>query len=179
MHRTPVLAALVVVTGCGGGSAIPPRRIVVPATDRTPPSPAVRVGDVTMGREGEWPQVRLPPAADHVTSTVTGTDADGGMGRARVSFEAVFECSDPGTGRTWRVPYVRYHPPPMIERVRVAPGTAVPTILSRTARLRFDRAPCGGAEVTSVRGQTWADTTNASGLDGVSGHIRFSWQRRP
>jgi hypothetical protein len=66
-------------------------------------------------------------------------------------------------------------PPPMIERVKVTPGTRVETRLTRSAGLAFDPARCEGGELRAVHGEAWADTTNASGLDATSDHVRFSW----
>jgi hypothetical protein len=98
------------------------------------------------------------------------------MGRARVSFTATFGCRDPTTGRQWSRPVVHHDPPAMIERIRISPGTLVATELARTARLALDPARCRGDALESVHGETWADTTNASGLDAVSGHIGFHWR---
>jgi hypothetical protein len=135
----------------------PGASIRVPGRDSTPPVPSVDVEQRSNG----------------VRATVTGTDDDGGMGRARVAIRASFGC---GEGeREWTKPYVRYVPPPMIERIKVMPGTVVETRLERSASLAFDPAHCAGGELRSVSGEAWADTTNASGLDATSDHVRFRW----
>jgi hypothetical protein len=148
-------------------------RTVVPERDSTPPLPAVQIGDRRVTGHGAWPEVSLPMDTRLVRARVTGTDLDGGMGRARVSFKATFLCLDRASGRRWSRPYVQHDPPAMIEPIRIAPGTRVATRLVRTSELAIDPAHCEGAELVSVHGEAWADTTNASGLDATSGHLGF------
>jgi hypothetical protein len=154
-------------------STDPGAQIRVPERDSTPPLPVVELGDRRVTGHGAWPEVTLPIDTRYVSARVTGTDRDGGMGRARVSFTATFLCRDPATGRRWSRPYVQHDPPPMIEPIRVAPGTLVATRLVRTSRLDLDPTRCEGGELASVHGEAWADTTNASGLDATSGHLGF------
>ena len=189
MARVACVLALLLAAGCSGGDG---EDEPAPREDRAPDvAPAVPDGGTQRGHDRgpgaslrvperdatpPVPEVRVEPLAPevaHVRATVTGTDEDGGMGRARVAFRARFACRD--GERTWTRPYVRYFPPPMIERIRVAPGTRVETQLVRTARMAFDRARCEGGELEAVHGEAWADTTNASGLDATSDHVRFSW----
>jgi hypothetical protein len=148
-------------------------RIRVPERDSTPPLPVVEIGDRRVTGHGAWPELALPAGTTEVDARVTGTDRDGGMGRVRVSFTATFLCRDPGSGRRWSQPYVQHDPPPMIEPIRIAPGTLVATRLASTSRLALDPAQCEGGQVASVHGEAWADTTNASGLDATSGHLGF------
>jgi hypothetical protein len=148
-------------------------RIRVPERDTTPPLPVVEIGDRRVTGHGAWPEVSLAADTRVVTAKVTGTDRDGGMGRARVSFQATFLCVDRASGRRWSRPYVQHDPPPMIEPIRIAPGTRVATRLVRTSELAIDPAHCEGSELASVHGEAWADTTNASGLDATSGHLGF------
>jgi hypothetical protein len=148
-------------------------QIRVPERDPTPPLPVVELGDRRVTGHGAWPEVSLPLDTRYVSARVTGTDRDGGMGRARVSFTATFLCLDRASGRRWSRPYVQHDPPPMIEPIRIAPGTLVATRLVRTSRLALDPARCEGGELASVHGEAWADTTNASGLDATSGHLGF------
>lgn len=132
----------------------------------------MRLAGVRAGQGDPWPEVTLSLGEDLV-ATVTGSDPDGGMGRARVSVEVRFSCRDPRTGRRWSVPYARHHPPPAVERVKITPGTEVRTRLVRRARVSLTPARCDGAELESASGMAWADVTNASGLDATSSHIRF------
>ena len=160
--------AIGVVAGCGGSSGdeeppprdepAPPAResgsIVVPEIDRTPPRAIVRVSH------------------DPLVVTVVGRDSDGGMGRARVSIRAQLLCRVPD-GDVSTQGFVRYVPPPQIERIRIAPGTRTRTELRRTVTQRFDSSDCRRGSLEGFRGEAWADVTNASGLDATSKHIRF------
>jgi hypothetical protein len=171
------------VAGCGGEDPAPPP---APEPTEAPPAPAVPDGGTQRGHDRgasirvpesdptpPVPAVEIERLADAVVATVTGIDEDGGMGRARVAIKASFGCSD--GGREWTQPYVRYVPPPMIERIKVTPGTLVETRLARSSRLAFDASRCRGGELKAVRGEAWADTTNASGLDATSDHAHFNW----
>jgi hypothetical protein len=158
------------------GAAATRSRIRVPERDTTPPDPTVELLGERTGRGEKGPHVRLPAGTERVHGTVTGVDPDGGMGRARVAFRMVFGCRNPASGRSFERPYVHYVPPPQIARVRIAPGTRVRTRLVRRAGVTFDESRCEGAKLESVRGEVWADVTNASGLDATSAHISFSSQ---
>jgi hypothetical protein len=173
--RPPATAPAVPDGGTDRGHGVDDQgaQIRVPESDPTPPLPVVEIGDRRVTGHNAWPELALPADTTHVRATVTGTDRDGGMGRARVSFTATFLCRDRGTGRRWSRPLVRHDPPPMIEPIRIAPGTRVATRLVRTAALALDPTRCEGGELASVHGEAWADTTNASGLDATSGHLGF------
>jgi hypothetical protein len=178
-----VLVLLVAaLAGCGGEDPPSPP----PDPTEEPPAPAVPDGGTRRGHDRgasirvpqsdatpPVPTVELERLADAVVATVTGTDEDGGMGRARVAVKASFDCGE--GDRRWTQPFVRYVPPPMIERVKVTPGTLVETRLARSTRLAFDSSRCRRGELRAVSGEAWADTTNASGLDATSDHVQFSW----
>jgi hypothetical protein len=162
--------------GHGAEDEAPPPRergsIVVPETDRTPPRPVVRLAGARATLDRDAPRV-LVPREEPITVTVIGRDRDGGMGRARVAISARLTCRS-SEGRVATEPFVRYVPPPQVERIRIAPGTHTRTELRRTVTHRFGTAECKGATLERFSGQAWADTTNASGLDATSKHIHFA-----
>jgi hypothetical protein len=162
--------------GHGADDDAPPPRergsIVVPETDRTPPRPVVRLAGARATLERGAPHVLVPPD-EPVAVTVIGRDLDGGMGRARVAIKARLTCRS-ARGELATRPLVRYVPPPQVVRIRIAPGTRTRTELRQSVSQRFDAADCGGGSLERFRGQAWADTTNASGLDATSKHIRFA-----
>lgn len=183
---------LIAVPGCGDDGEDRPAPARTPAPTERPPAtaPAVPDGGTRRGHDrdpGTGASIRVPERdstppvpsvavvrrSNGVRATVAGTDEDGGMGRARVAIRASFRCRH--GAREWAEPLVRYVPPPMIERIKVTPGTPVETRLERSASLEFDAGRCAGGELRSVHGEAWADTTNASGLDATSDHVRFSW----
>src|SRR5438876_220273 len=59
-------------------------------------------------------------------------------------------------------------PPPRSEQVRIAPGVPVPAVRTRTVRVRLENRP--GCTVT---GKTWAEATNAQGLEAFSTPLHF------
>jgi hypothetical protein len=155
--------------------APPPRErgsIVVPEADPTPPRPVVRLAGARATLERGAPRV-LVPASAPIMVTVVGRDRDGGMGRARVAIKARLTCRSAG-GELVTRPLVRYVPPPQVVRIRITPGTRTRTELRQTVTQRFDASACPGGTLERFRGQAWADTTNASGLDATSRHIRFA-----
>jgi hypothetical protein len=165
-----------VAEGHGAGDDAPPPRergsIVVPETDPTPPRPVVRLGGARATLERGAPRVLVRPD-EPLSVTVVGRDRDGGMGRARVAIRARLACRSAG-GELATRPLVRYVPPPQVVRIRIAPGTRTRTELRQTVTQRFDSADCDGGSLERFRGQAWADTTNASGLDATSKHIHFA-----
>ena len=162
--------------GHGADDDAPPPRergsIVVPETDPTPPRPVVRLAGARATLERGAPRVLVRPD-EPLSVTVVGRDRDGGMGRARVAIKARLSCRSAG-GELATRPLVRYVPPPQVVRIRIAPGTRTRTELRQTVMQRFDSADCDGGSLERFRGQTWADTTNASGLDATSRHIHFA-----
>lgn len=154
--------------------APPPREsgsVVVPETDPTPPRPVVRLAGSHATLDRETARV-LVPLDEPIAVTVVGRDRDGGMGRARVAIRARLTCRSAG-GEVVTRPLVRYVPPAQVIRIRIAPGTRTRTELRRTVTQRFD-THCAGGTLERFRGQAWADTTNASGLDATSRHIHFA-----
>jgi hypothetical protein len=162
--------------GHGADDDAPPPRergsIVVPEADPTPPRPVVRLAGARATLERGAPRV-LVPAGEPIAVTVVGRDPDGGMGRARVAIKARLTCRSAG-GELATRPLVRYVPPPQVVRIRITPGTRTRTELRQTVTQRFDGTACPGGTLERFRGQAWADTTNASGLDATSRHIRFA-----
>jgi hypothetical protein len=145
--------------------------IVVPEVDPTPPRPVVRLAGARATLDRGGARV-LVPRDERISVTVVGRDRDGGMGRARVSIRARLTCRSTG-GKLATRPLVRYVPPPQIVRIRIAPGTRTRTELRRTVTQRFD-TKCMRGTLERFSGETWADTTNASGLDATSKHIHFA-----
>ena len=161
--------------GHGAEDEAPPPQergsIVVPEIDPTPPRPVVRLAGVRATLDRGAPRV-LVSQDEPISVTVVGRDRDGGMGRARVSIRARLTCRSAG-GKVATRPLVRYVPPPQVVRIRIAPGTRTRTELRRTVTQRFD-TQCMGGTLERFSGETWADTTNASGLDATSKHIHFA-----
>jgi hypothetical protein len=161
--------------GHGAEDEAPPPQergsIVVPETDPTPPRPVVRLAGVRATLDRGAPRV-LVSQDEPISVTVVGRDGDGGMGRARVSIRARLTCRSTG-GKVATRPLVRYVPPPQVVRIRIAPGTRTRTELRQTVTQRFD-TKCMGGTLERFSGETWADTTNASGLDATSKHIHFA-----
>ena len=161
--------------GHGAGDEAPPPQergsIVVPETDRTPPRPVVRLGGARATLDQGAPRV-LVSKSQPIAVVVVGRDRNGGMGRARVAMTARLTCSST-VGQLATRPFVRYVPPPQIERIRITPGTRTRTELRQTVTQRFDATDCVGGTLERFSGQAWADTTNASGLDATSKHIHF------
>jgi hypothetical protein len=117
----------------------------VPAADRTPP----RADLVVVPRKhGSWRRVQ---------ATAVGRDPEG-VARVRVSLAELARCGGRPVRRR------RYFPPPAIERVKVAPGTALPTVRRRVVRLRIR---------TCARATLWADVTNAHELESSSAPVRI------
>jgi hypothetical protein len=162
--------------GHGAGDEAPPPRergsIVVPETDPTPPRPVVRLGGARATLDQGAPRV-LVSKSQPIAVVVVGRDRNGGMGRARVAIRARLTCRSTG-GKLATRPFVRYVPPPQIERIRITPGTRTRTELRQTVTQRFDTTECVGGTLERFSGQAWADTTNASGLDATSKHIHFA-----
>jgi hypothetical protein len=74
----------------------------------------------------------------------------------------VTRCGD----RTRR--QTRYRPPAQIASVALPPGTPAPVERSRAERVALP-APRG----CSVRGEVWAEATDAHGLQAVTRHLGF------
>jgi hypothetical protein len=155
-----LLAAAAVALGCGGAerpaAQTPPERraartVVVPETDRTPPTASIRAGDP--GRTGR------------LRATAIARDDDGGTGRVRLSLTYVVRCGD----RARRI--TEHRPPAQIAAVRLAPGTPAPVQRTRSATLRLRAGPGCTAD-----GAVFAEATNAHGLQAVSHRLRFRYE---
>lgn len=185
-----LLVALVLLAGCGGDRAAParserepgriappdagmraghdnePARIRVPRADPTAPEAVLRLAGVQATSGGRAPApVRLSEPT--LRSIAVGRDKQG-MGRIRVSLHARLRCGDDVA------PLIRYFPPPATERVRIAPGTVVPTQLSRRVRYAL-RCPDGAP--AAADGTLWADATSAWETEASSAPVRFSYRR--
>ena len=140
----------------------------VPSSDRTAPEAVLRLEGIQAISGGGAPApVRL--SSPVLQPIALGRDKQG-MGRIRVSLHARMRCADEV------VPLIRYFPPPAIARVRVAPGTVVPTALTR--RVHFPlRCPDGAP--AAVDGTLWADATSAWETEASSAPLRFTFRPRP
>jgi len=145
-------------------------RVRVPARDSTPPlarlrlvpgggEPAVVHRSPVRGRRA--PVVEL--ARPEVRATALIRDADGGTGRIRLTVHWQADCAGEKRRRTVNLP------PSQIERIRLAPGVLAPVERRRSGRVRLPR----GCRVT---GETFADATNASGLESFSDPVRFVYR---
>jgi len=132
-----------------GRAAALPRRVAVPEGDATPPVAALRIDAGTL------------------VATASGRDA-GGMARLRVSAEMRIDC-EAGPARGLRL----HVPPSMVEKVKVVPGTRLPTRLSRRVDLAAAAARRCGGPARRVSGRAWAEATDAYGLDGYSAYVRL------
>jgi hypothetical protein len=186
-----VVVALVVLAGCGGhetarkepvrreaqprvaapdagmpaGHDREPGRVRVPTSDPTAPEAVLRLaGTQASSGAGAPAPVRL--ARPVLQPIAVGRDKQG-MGRIRVSLHAQMRCADQ------TVPVIRYFPPPAIARVRIPPGTVVPTALTR--RVNF-ALRCPDGEPAAVDGTLWADATSAWETEASSAPLRFVYR---
>ena len=148
------------------GHGAEPGRVRVPAVDETAPSALVRLAGVE-ARSGAPAPATVSLAAPVLRPLAVGRDKQG-MGRIRVSVHARVACG----GKV--APLIRYYPPPAAERVRVAPGTVVPTRLERRAVVAL-RCPSGAP--AAAEGTVWADATSAWETEASSAPLRFSYRR--
>jgi hypothetical protein len=147
--------------------------LVVPERDSTPPTAALIlrsgarfVTSISPVRPDKRPPVRLRSPAIALTAFVH--DDDGGTGRIRASLTYIRECRDPDTGRRTTQRATRYFPPSEIARVKLPPGGRAPAERIRRAAVRLPaQTDC------VIRGKTWADGTNASGLESFSDQVPF------
>jgi hypothetical protein len=170
--------------GTQAGHGADATRVRVPERDRTPPTAVVSLIDergtalatAEVFRDASPAHVELDEP--RVRGVTVGTDADSGVLRSRVSVTEEIVCRPHGGGATFIKLRTRYYPPPAIERMVAPPGAR---ILSRKTRARthtLGGGRCGpDATMIAVRGELWGDVTNGSGLEGVSRHIRFTYER--
>jgi hypothetical protein len=163
--RTEILASR-------ASSARRAAEVRVPADDLTPPTAQMLlqsdgrvISSVAPVRPDRDAPVRL--TGPLVTLTGITRDIDGGTGRIRASLKYERICRDAVGRRT------HYFPASEIARVRLPPGSMAPTERRRRARVRL----IAGGEGCVVRGKTWADATNASGLETFSDQIEFEYRR--
>jgi hypothetical protein len=152
--------------GMAHGHADEPRRVAVPARDRTAPESLLRLAGAEAVSGGRAPAaVRLD--APRLEPTAVGRDKQG-MARIRVSLHARLRCGGE------LVPLTRYFPPPETARPRIPPGVSAPTELTR--RVRFD-LDCPDGEPAAAEGSLWADATSAWETESSSAPIRFTYRR--
>lgn len=146
-----------------------PTRVTVPERDATAPTAAL----VVDAGGGEPPRVLASPsrrddrpevvALAHPSFRATAVARDaGGTGRIRLSLTTTTRC---GAGERRST---RYLPPAQIENIALPPGTRAPLERERSARIRLPLRPgC------TVRGEVWAEATDAHGLQAVTRHAGF------
>ena len=169
--------------GTQAGHGADATRVRVPERDRTPPTAVVSLVD-ERGTALATAEVLRDASPAHVEldgplvrGVTVGTDPDSGVLRARVSVTEEIICRAHASGQTFTKLRTRYYPPPAIERMVAPPGARILSrkTRSRTHELVGDR--CGpDAEAVAVRGELWGDVVNGSGLEGVSRHIRFTYE---
>ena len=147
--------------------------VVVPDRDSTPPiatllvhADARSVTSISPVRPDKGPPVHLRSPAIALTAVMR--DEDGGAGRIRAALTYDRECRDPGNGRRTTQRATRHFPPSEVARVELAQGVRVPVERVQRAVVRLPaRTGC------VIRGRTWADATNASGLESLSNQVPF------
>jgi hypothetical protein len=195
--RRAALVTAALLAGCQGGEEPgdperpPPvakvelrtaSHVAVPDRDASPPEATI----VLRGAGGApLAHASQPPAGHHpapveldrprLRSTAVGRDSNGGVARVRVSIKEWILCRH-RDGRDERL-RTRYFPPSQIERIRSSPGARLPTELTRTLPLALAGDRCGHADPVAVRGELWGEAINGSGLEAVTPHLRFTWQR--
>jgi len=97
-------------------------------------------------------------------ATATVRDAEGGTGRIRLAMTSTLVCG----GEQRRM--VRLLPPAQVVRIALPPGAEAPAERERSARFALD-VPSGCA----VRGEVFAEGTDAHGLQAVTRHIGFRY----
>jgi hypothetical protein len=147
--------------------------LVVPEQDSTPPTAVLLlradarfVTSISPVRPDKEPPIRLRSPAIALTAVMH--DDDGGTGRIRASLTYIRECRDPDTGARTTQRATRYFPPAEIAQVKLPPGRLAPVERIRRAAVRLPtQTDC------VIRGKTWADATNASGLESFSDQVPF------
>jgi hypothetical protein len=149
-----------------GADTARPALVRVPERDATPPLALLRLWPGAGARLVEHRSPvrarRSPPVTlsrPEVRATAVIRDPEG-TGRIRITVKYVATCAGARLRRTV------HHPPPEIERIRLAPGTDAPAV-----RTRRDRVPLPAG--CRVAGEAFADATNALGLESFSDPVRF------
>jgi len=151
--------------GMAAGHGDEPRRVEVPARDRTAPTALLRLASAEAASGGSSP-APVELSTPVLRPVAVGRDKQG-MTRIRVSLHARLRCGDEV------VPLIRYFPPPEIARPRIPPGTLAPTELTR--RVRFGLS-CPEGEPAAADGRLWADATSAWETEASSAPIRFTYR---
>ena len=170
--------------GTARGHGADGARVVVPASDDTPPEATVTLADA---RDGRTRGKAAQPGATHsgtvelpeprLRGTTIGEDANGGVSRVRISIAERITCEG-GEGRRFERLRTRYFPPPEVERIRARPGVRLPTRRKRSRVLALGGDRCGaGARPAEVHGELWGQAINSHGLEAVTPHIRFVYRR--
>jgi hypothetical protein len=189
-----------VVAGCGGDddgedrsaasrpipelySGGPGIKVAVPDADDSPPAGFLTLSsggrELAHADEPVGPRPR-PVRLDRprLTGTMLGGDPESGAARVRVSVKELITCRL-GSGRLIRREKVRYFPPPQIQRVRSSPGARIPVRARRSVAVRLGVGRCPRRAAASAgSGELWGEVTNGLGLEAVTAHIRFEWERR-
>ena len=166
--------------GVARGHGADPGRVAVPDRDTSPPEAAIALaipGGGTLAQAAQPPGEKPAPVeldAPRLRGTGTASDHDGGVARVRVSIAERITCR--AAGGAFERRRTRYFPPPQIERIRVAPGTRLPTIRTRSMDLELGGARCGDADVVAVHGELWGEAINGAGLEAVTPHIPFAYR---
>jgi hypothetical protein len=142
-----------------------PRRVRVPARDRTAPEAVLRLAgtEAVSGGPAPAPVQLESPVLEPVA---IGRDKQG-VARIRVSLEARLRCGDEA------VPLIRYFPPPQVGPAWLPPGRVAP--VERMRRVRFGLS-CPDGELTGAEGTLWADATSARETEASSAPIRFTYR---
>jgi len=151
--------------GVAAGHSDEPRRVEVPARDRTAPEAVLRLASAEAVSGGRSPEL-VELSAPVLRPTAIGRDKQG-MTRIRVSLHARLRCGDE------TVPLIRYFPPPEIARPRIPPGAPAPTELTRRVRFALE---CPGGKPAAAHGSLWADATSAWETEASSAPIRFTYR---
>jgi hypothetical protein len=180
---TPASPAPPPDAGTRAGHGADPARVAVPERDPSPPSATIALAGAdggTLAETSQPPEDAPPPEAvtlgePALRGIATGRDPNGGVARVRVSIREEIECRDEdGPYRRLRT---RYFPPPQVERIRSSPGARLPTTATRTQPIRLSEARCGAGRLTAVHGELWGEAINGSGLEAVTPHLKFVYER--
>jgi hypothetical protein len=171
--------------GTATGHGADPARVVVPSTDATPPTATVALAAASDGRtlgeasqpDGETHSATIELSESRLRGTTIGEDSNGGVSRVRISIAERITCQG-GDGRRFERLRTRYFPPPEVERIRARPGVRLPTRRKRSRVLALGGDRCGpGARPRQVHGELWGQAINSHGLEAVTPHLRFVYER--
>ena len=154
--------------GVSAGHGAEDGTVRVPERDASPPLALLRLspggGAAPVVHVSPVQSRRAPPvslAEPEVRATALIRDPDG-TGRIRLTVKYEADCGGEVRRRTV------HHPPSQIERIRLVPGTRAPVQRSRSGRVPLPQG-------CRVRGEAFADATNALGLESFSDPVRFAY----